>query len=229
VIRFDIFLFLFPRSNGIGSEWNRVISGRNRSQGIPKPAPNQSKLTRPGFKYRICPQKPLAFNPWKEMYHEKKLALPGRARPALLKAASATKHAGPLAPTGDNCVDVEVYTVKGRSIQIQGCTAKKPFTVSCAECFPIVEGIFGPLRVPVLRSTVVLDKEYGEDWPTTRKVKLGSIQNQSQPSKWSTVSGDTVRRAAWPNVELPGCPELIGGYVGAGLRPRSDDIPWRFI
>jgi hypothetical protein len=180
-----------------------------------------------GFKYRVCPKTPLAYAPWKEFYHEAALANEGASRPELLKAAGALKkeQGQPAAPTGANCIDLEVYTVRsGKDIIIRGSSkiALKP-----SAAFPIVEAMFGPLRVPVLRSPVVLDGEYGANWRTSYEVK---VCNQSGNGSYSLVADSSrTRRTIWPNVPLLHCGSLIGGYIGAGARVSSEDVEWRFL
>jgi hypothetical protein len=118
-------------------------------------------------------------------------------------------------------VDLEVYAVTGQPIQIRGT---KPFTVQCYDIFPVVEAIFGPLRVPILRSPEILDKEYGNTWRSSRRVKTGGRHGSEE--RWRIVP-DNVKRLSWPSVELRGCPSLQGGYVGAGLEADSSDQVWR--
>lgn len=181
----------------------------------------------PGFKYRIAPLRPLAFNYWLELNHETRLENPGIARCDLLRMSAKKKKAGfeVKRPSGCNCIDVEVYTVRSNEdITFQGT---KPITVSPDRCFPIVEGIFGPLRVPLMCTPHVLDQEYGVEWRTTRVVK--SILGNSR-SKPLTLNKDaSIKRCAWPSVPLIRCDSLLGGFWGAGVDPRPADIPWRFL
>ena len=103
-----------------------------------------------GFKYRVCPQSPLAFNEWKEFLHEATLALPGQGRPAICKKASCLKKANglPSAPTGANCIDIEIYKVhQGKPITIK---ETEDLQLAPMKAFPIVEALFGPLRAPGL-------------------------------------------------------------------------------
>ena len=181
----------------------------------------------PGFKYRICPKTPFAFCPWKELHHAAKLANQGASRPQIFKEAQALRatNGRPAAPTGANCVDLEVYNVfprKGMSIR-----GTNTIPLDLAEAFPVVEAIFGPLRLPVLRSPAVLDKEYGESWPHEYQVK---VCNPSGTGAYShTMDARSVRRGVWPTIELQGCGNLLGGYRGAGTSASGKDVVWRFL
>ena len=174
-----------------------------------------------GLKYRVCPETPLVFNTFKELRHEIKEAgsAQGRASIALKAGAKLRSGGQPVAPTGDNCLDLEVYTVTKAPMNIRGSNR---FQVTAEECFPVVEGVFGPLRVPLLRSPVVLKKEYGLQWSSTRLVKNN---NGTYKTK---AAAPLAKRAAWPSMELSDCGPFLGGYVGAGPRASPDDVPWRF-
>ena len=176
-----------------------------------------------GFKYRICPETPLAFNAYKELRHEVTEARLALSRTAVMKKASERLRAGvqPVTPTGENCLDLEVYNVTKAPMTIRG---SKSFQVTVEDCFPVVEGIFGPFRVPLLRTPIILDKEYGRSWSSTRRVKgrNGRYLNQA-------VHTHRVKRAAWPSMELSDCEPLLGGFVGAGPYASADDVPWRFV
>ena len=123
-----------------------------------------------GFKFRICPSEALAHSLWKETYQEAREENPKFSRPKLIAAATQKKASGPpRAPHGCNCLDIEVYTVKRNAkLHIQGT---KTLIVKSDRVFPIVEGIFGPLRVPLPRSPKILDLEYGSQWRDSLEVK----------------------------------------------------------
>ena len=177
------------------------------------------------FKYRICPTSALAWNDWRERYQLANLENPGVGRAAIAKHASAAKRrCEPLrTPNGCNCLDLEVYRVKPEAdITIQGT---KQFKVSCAELFPIVEGAFGPLRVPLPASPNVLDAEYGGQWRRTPSAKVIAPSGRS---KYVTVTSSNTRRCVWPSAPLHGCAELHGSFYGAGLNKSEEDIQWRF-
>jgi len=178
-----------------------------------------------GKKYRIAPAKPLAYHQWRELCHEATQSCPGESRVEVIKKAAEAKRYDrrPTAPTGENCVDVEVYTVNGnQDLHIRGT---KPFQIRCNEIFPIVEAIFGPLRVPVPRTPQILHKEYSGAWRNERRVKTGGRHGKHH--QWKELPL-TAKRSAWPTVQLHGCAPLLGSYVGAGLHPDGSDRVWRF-
>ena len=180
----------------------------------------------PGFKYRISPTKPLAYNARKELYQETREKNPGVGRVELFRRTGRAQRAGevPATPHGCNCVDIEVYDViPGKPIKIIGSTS---FNVSSRECFPFVEGIWGPLRLPLPRSPTILNQEYGSQWRQTYSVK---VIDGAGNSKYKTADGRVIRRVVWPNVPIQGCPALVGAYVGAGVHTSSRDVPWRFL
>ena len=179
----------------------------------------------PGFKYRIAPQHPLAFDDWKERYHLARLENPGKARGVLNKIASESRKKNePLqSPTGTNCLDLEVYSIlPGHTITIQG-SSKIP--VSCEHVFPLVEGIFGPLRIPLPASPRILDAEYGSQW---RHVRVAKVIGSNGKSHSVTVETQQIRRCAWPSKPIIGCDSLLGCYHGAGVDPSPADLVWRF-
>ena len=153
-----------------------------------------------------------------------KVTNPGISRAGLTRIAGASRQRCEAlqAPSGSNCVDVEVYTVMpSKPLIIQG-TSK--FKVSCADVFPLVEGIFGPLRVPLPATPCILDAEYGSQWRNVRMVK----ENRGIQPKMLEAP-EQARRCVWPSVPLHSCEDLLGGYHGAGVFPSSKhDIEWRF-
>ena len=178
-----------------------------------------------GFKYRICPLRALAFNDWKERYHLAQLENPGCARPKLLQLAgeSRKRHEPLQSPNGTNCVDIEVYSVLPRAqITIVGT---KKISVRPADVFPLVEGIFGPLRVPLPATPCILDAEYGSQWRHKPQAKV--IAPSGRSSMVDVPCG--AKRCVWPSVQLFGCAPLLGGFFGAGMKKSDSDIPWRFL
>ena len=107
-------------------------------------------------------------------------------------------------------------------IEIKG---SQTFEVDPSDVFPIVEGIFGPLRIPLPRTPVCLDREYGGQWRHTRVCKRVSNHGKGKEER---IPGDSVRRCAWPSVPLVSCEHLRCGYSGAGPRASPGDMPWRF-
>lgn len=180
----------------------------------------------PGVKYRICPERAVAWNEWKERYQLARLENPGFCRSKLSRIASQSrkKHEPLQHPNGANCVDIEVYHVHpGADVKIAGT---QTLTVPTADLFPIVEGILGPLRVPLLRTPSLLNLEYGSLW---RRQHMAKVIVPSGRSSMKAVSPMHVRRGVWPSVELKGCEALLGGYSGAGTEASDHDVPWRFL
>ena len=178
-----------------------------------------------GFKYRICPKHPLAFNDYRERYQLAHLQNPRFTRSKIAHAASSSrKRCEPMqSPSGSNCLDLEVYTVTPMTdIIIKG---SKKIKVPCSDIFPIVEGIFGPLRVPLPASPTILDAEYGSMWRLNRSAKMIL---KSGRSHFVDVTSANTRRCVWPSVQLHSCVELLGGFYGAGLDRSQDDVMWRF-
>ena len=98
----------------------------------------------------------------------------------------------------------------------------KKIKVPCADVFPLVEGIFGPLRIPLPRTPHILDAEYGSLWRQTWIVKKIT---KAKPVLFEAPSD--ARRCAWPSVHLHSCEELQGGLHGAGTEASEHDIEWR--
>jgi hypothetical protein len=177
------------------------------------------------LKYRICPKHALAYNVWKERYQLMNLENPGKGRSKLTQMASLSKarHEPLQSPNGSNCLDLEIYVVRPRAhIAIRGSATYK---IPCSAIFPIAEGIFGPLRVPVPASSQILDFEYGRQWRHKRVVK--AVQ-KSGKSVEIDISALNARRCAWPAVPLHSCSELLGGFYGVGLDRGSSDTQWRY-
>ena len=178
------------------------------------------------WKYRICPTHALAFNDWKERYQLAHLNNPGTSRGTLCRIASQSRSRGePLqSPSGCNCLDLEVYIVKPlMPLTIRGSQNIK---VSCADLFPIVEGIFGPLRIPLPASPTILDAEYGSKWRSTPSAKVITPDGKSQ---YVDVTSANTRRSVWPSSSLHSCGELLGSFYGAGLNRSDDDVQFRFF
>jgi hypothetical protein len=143
-----------------------------------------------------------------------------------MQKASALKENNrqPVAPLGSNCLDLEVYVVApGKQLTIRG---SKPFKVMPYECFPIVEGVFGPLRIPLPRSPAILNAEYGSQWPSSYVVKN---VNGSKAKEVAIKDPSVIKRTIWPSVPLKGCGPFLGAFVGAGCRASDIDLLWRFL
>jgi len=185
----------------------------------------------PGYKFRIAPLQPVAFSYSQQRRHDARLQNPRASRPELMRKAAEARlcHEPMINPTGINCVDIEVHTVKAaggatrKKVVMQG--AQKKIALGPSSIFPIVEGILGPLRVPVPSTTDMLDAEYGKDWRTQRSMKVIASNCSSTMRRVS----NSARSSAWPSVGLRDCQPLLGGFWGAGLEHSKDDVPWRFL
>jgi hypothetical protein len=187
----------------------------------------------PGYKFRIAPLQPVAFSYSQERRHAAKLQNPRARRADLGKRAKQSRiYNEPMQhPTGINCVDIEVHDVtaarganKRTRVVMHGANGKIDLTPHSV--FPIVEGIFGPLRVPVPRTTAMLVAEYGGDWGTARSMKVIA---SNCGSTVVSVNASGTKRSAWPSVGLLDCLSLLGGFWGAGLTQSDDDVSWRFL
>ena len=178
-----------------------------------------------GFKFRVCPANPLAFNDWRERRQHIHLVNPGLGRSGISTAASQSKKSGDaFVASGSNCLDIEVYNVvPAKPITILGT---KKISANTEHLFPIVEGIFGPLRLPLPATPYVLDEEYGSHWSRVREVK---VIHSCYKAKTITVRDAGVKRCAWPTIPLDDCGPLLGAYSGAGVVKSDSDIPWRFL
>ena len=110
----------------------------------------------------------------------------------------------PLHPIGPHFIDIGVkVVVPNRPVVIlQGAASgAKHITVEPHQLFPIVEGFFGPLRVPLPRTSAVLDAEYGDQWRTKNAVKTCS-------GKYTRILNQHCRRAIHPAVPLKGRPRI---------------------
>ena len=162
----------------------------------------------------------------------------GVARCDVLKAAKAKKEKGelPPQPIGPHFIDIGVkVVVPNKPVVIiaettaaaSGAANKKGIVVEPKQLFPIVEGFFGPLRVPLPRTSAVLDAEYGREWRTKYEVKV--LGQKSGVGKYVTVLDPHFRRAIHPAVPLKGCPTYLGCFRGAGCDASETDVAWRWL
>jgi hypothetical protein len=201
-------VFLTPQTN-FDAVWQKFISH----------VQSLSAFTfEPGFTYRLCPSAPLAC---RERYHETRIEDQGTSRSVYQVASSAN----PKKPNGSNCINVEVYYVApGQRVAIRGI---KTFELRTSDLFPIVEGIFGPFRVPLPATPFALNCEYGSQWRRDFIVKNVTRGNKISYKK---LPADTlVLKSVWPNVPMEGCLHLLGGWYGAGVKESNKDVPWRFL
>jgi len=179
-----------------------------------------------GYKFRICPSEPLALNQWEETCEDARKESPKLSRPKRVAIASKKKVSWPpTAPHDCNCLDIEVYTVS-RNAALRIFKGTVTHSVNPMDVFPIVEGIFGPLRVPLPRTPKILDLEYGSQWRRVYSVKKILKGGRSVMEDISDDLG--VRRLIWPSVALSDAEEFEDGYAGAGLDASPKDVPWRY-
>ena len=185
------------------------------------------KVTTLGKYYRICPRFPLTSNSWREWCHEARQ--PGVGRKGVLEAAKVKKTKGypPAQPIGPHFIDIGVkVVVPNTPVVIQqgaACGANR-IIVEPHQLFPIVEGFFGPLRVPLPRTSAVLDAEYGDQWRTKYAVK--TLGPKSGVGKYTRILDQHCRRAIHPSVPLKGCPTHLGCFEGASCDASPTDISW---
>ena len=157
-------------------------------------------------KFRVCPNDPLSWNEWKELYQEVAESSVNSTRQEIIAEAARRRRQGaqPRSPHGSNCIDVEVYWPKvSRTVNIRG---SKPIVVAPSSLFPLKRGIFGPMVCNVFATPVVLRKEYGSDCLTTYRVK--TISSSGRATGFKDVSND-VRRSAFPSSALLRCPSRM--------------------
>ena len=173
------------------------------------------------FKFRFAPIDPVAWFPWRELYHETREENMDMPRPKLLKQTASLWRQGKRArhPHGCNCIDVEIYKVRpDHDVAIR----ETNHVVEPASLFPIIEGAFGPLRIPLPRTPVCLDKEYGLHWREKymAKVPMGKGVRKVKLTQH-------YRRTIWPDVPLERCKHLMGAYKVASTNRSKDDVIWR--
>ena len=145
------------------------------------------------------------------------------------------KGDAPSHPIGPHFIDIGVKVVKPNEpvVIIEGAAsgatkkARTGISVDPKKLFPIVEGFFGPLRIPLPRTSAVLDAEYGREWRTKYEVKV--LGQKSGVGKYVTVLDPHFRRAIHPAVPLKGCPTYLGCFRGAGCDASETDVVWRWL
>ena len=100
-------------------------------------------------------------------------------------------------------MDIDIYKVStGKKIHIMGT---KTFNVSPEAIFPFVDGVFGPVMLPIPRTSTVLKREYGSRCLEVRWIKL--ITKAGHIGKW-ILFDESVRRWAMPYLTLRNVGEL---------------------
>ena len=177
--------------------------------------------------YRICPATPLTYNTWRELCHEARGA--GINRQQILEDAREKKAQNkvPSKPHGLCFLDFNVVTIEHDKEVAIPTSGSKFHMVPPHALFPVIEGFFGPLRIPLPATPAVLDAEYETRWRTTRAVK--TFGEKSGVSKYTITLEAHFLRSIHPSVPLLGDPSYLGCYSGAGMDPASSDTPWRWL
>ena len=159
------------------------------------------------------------------------------ARPSVFKQAKVKQERGelPPQPIGPHFIDIGVTVVVpntpvviiAESAAAASGAPKNGIVVEPKQLFPIVEGFFGPLRVPLPRTSAVLDAYYGREWRTNYAVKV--FGQKSGVGKYVTLLDPHFRRAIHPAVPLKGCPTYLGCFRGAGCDASETDVVWRWL
>ena len=210
----DFAVFVTPDMD-VGSLWRRV-SRVLRPLGL---RATQHKK----FKFRVGPTKPIVWHEWRELYQETREQNMSLPRPRLIQTTASLWRRGQRAarPHGVNCGDIEVYVVRpDHDLRITEAT--KPFWAPTKSLFPIVEGALGPLRVPLPRTPIALDKEYGNRW---RHTYVAKVIHGSGAREVTLTKG--YRRAVWPSAPLVRCERILGVYQAASTQAAKSDVPWR--
>lgn len=201
----------------------------------------------PGKHYRICPKNPLTFDEWLEFCREASIGLTesmsSRSEDVVAAAKSKMKTGKqPAAPIGPHYLDIFVKVVSPKSsidVTQEASGAKHPVPVQPCLLFPIVEGFFGPLRIPLPQTSAVLDLRFGSRWrtkaaarsvPSKSNLKSGSpTYTDSGFGKYCILMPDDCRRAVHPAVPMTGCPDYLGCFRGASVDAQETDVIWRWL
>jgi hypothetical protein len=196
----------------------------------------------PDKHYRVCPKSPLAFDTWRESCHEARVSRPGMSRSEVINAAQAMMKNGtqPAAPIGPHYIDIGVSVIyPNSSVDVAACGAKCPATVKPHDLFPIVEGFYGPLRIPLPRTSAVLDLRFVKKWRTEAAVRSAALMGRTHEKKLRTEAAvmrsytkllpEDCMRAIHPAVPMKGCPKYLGCFRGASLDCSESDVIWRWL
>ena len=86
----------------------------------------------------------------------------------------------PAALIGPHYIDIGVsVTYPNSSVDVAACGAKCPATVKPHDSFPIVEGFYGPLRIPLPRTSAVLDLRFVKKWRTEVVVRSAALMGRT--------------------------------------------------
>ena len=150
---------------------------------------------------RVSPLDPLAWSPYRELYHETYSKCKGKDRPFLLKTTARRWRQGlrASAPLGSNCVDIDIYKISpGSKRPLHITDGKTSFSLAVDKLLPTAVGVFGPLMLPLPRSNAPLFEMYGANCLTSRKVKV----QVGMGTKMQDLKDNSIRRYAWPSQPL---------------------------
>ena len=100
-------------------------------------------------------------------------------------------------------------------------------TLQAHQLLPIVEGFFGPLRVPLPATSAALDAEYTKAWRNTYAVKAHA--SKSGAMKYTVTLDAHCKRAIHPAVPLKGYPTYLECFSGASCDASPSDVAWRWL
>ena len=164
-----------------------------------------------------------------ELLHEA-ARIKGRPRDQIIAAAKAKKETRdpPSQPTGPHYIDIGVRTVVPNApiVFLQKAASGASIALQPHQLFPIVEGFFGPLRVPLPATSAALDAEYTMAWRNTYAIK--TFGTKSGVGKYIERLDAHCKRAIHPAVPLEGCPTYLGCFSGASCDASPSDVAWRW-
>ena len=143
----------------------------------------------------------------------------------------------PTAPIGPHYINIGVKVVSpNSSVDVAAGGARRPETVKPHYLLPILEGFFGPLRIPLPRTSAALDVHSVKQWRTKSSVGSAAVQRKGCPKHWESGFGSycrilpaDCRRAFHPAVQMKGCPKYLGCFRGASLDSSESDVIWRWL
>jgi hypothetical protein len=217
----DFQVFITPCCD-FSAIWNLVKTALE-PLGLVLSGPNEQQY------YRISPKEPLTYNSWREWCHEARAGLGSMKRDRVLVDAKIlkSKAAPPNQPIGCHFLDLNVVKVVPSEPILIRSTHETFHTLQPDQLFPIVEGFFGPLRMPLPATSAVLDAEYSVQWRHQRAVK--HMAKKSGVGKYTQLLEPHLLRSIHPSVPLHGCPSYVGCYSGASCDAKSTDISWRWL
>ena len=142
--------------------------------------------------------------------------------------------------TRPHYIDIGVSVIyPNSSVDVAACGARRPATVKPHDLFPIVEGFYGPLRIPLPRTSAVLDLLFLKKWRTEAAIRSAALMGRTHEKNWRTEAAvmrsytkflpEDCMRAIHPAVPMKGCPKYLGCFRGASLDCSESDVIWRWF